>query len=101
MNAELPPFKNGEQNLESASTIERGLTLLKGLSHIRGEKQHSETHFYIFVAHVLYSDLLPTTLVSTCKRFVKQQRVKRRNQCKDQQLHFLSRGQFCCTGEVI
>ena len=26
MNTELPPFKNGEDNSESASTLDRGLT---------------------------------------------------------------------------
>jgi len=29
MNAELPPFKNGVHNSESASTIDRGLTTLR------------------------------------------------------------------------
>jgi len=29
MSAELPPFKNVEHNSESASTIGRGITLLK------------------------------------------------------------------------
>jgi len=31
MNADLPPFKNGEDNSESASTLDRGLTLLTKL----------------------------------------------------------------------
>jgi len=33
MNAELPPFKNGEHNSESASTPTRGLTLLTLTMH--------------------------------------------------------------------
>jgi len=32
MNTELPPFKNGEHNFESASTIDRVITLLSEIS---------------------------------------------------------------------
>jgi len=39
MNAELPPFKNGEHNSESASTIDRDITplkqMLKGFTILR------------------------------------------------------------------
>jgi len=34
MNAELPPFKNGEQNSESASTLDRSLTPSRFLGYI-------------------------------------------------------------------
>jgi len=34
MNAELPPFKNGEQNSESASTLDHSLTPSRFLGYI-------------------------------------------------------------------
>ena len=33
-NVELPPFKNGEHNSESASTIDHGVTPLKGIPFV-------------------------------------------------------------------
>jgi len=40
MNAELPPFKNGEHNSESASTLDRDITPLKRKSEISALAQY-------------------------------------------------------------
>jgi len=55
MNAELPPFKNGEHNSESASTVDRVITPLTSLNN------KVNTLYSVFLNQRTVAESLPPT----------------------------------------
>ena len=62
MNAELPPFKNGEHNSESTSTIDRVITPLNICLH-----QHYllllYTYYFILPVNILFMGFISITII--------------------------------------
>jgi len=61
MNAELPPFKNGEHNSENASTIDRVMTPSIWVATLRNVKKESQlilSHVEDCQSRVMWSDVV-------------------------------------------